>query len=121
MDAIFQFLSNLPWFVWLLAGFLCALLIGASIKDEDIEEFEDFLEKPESEIDTEWHTDIITCSVPWQQVIQLLPWEYSDYDFYSYDGYIDITLKNGNTCYLPIGFTTIVDETANKITLTKKE
>lgn len=53
MDAIFQFLSNLPWFVWLLAGFLCALLIGASIKDEDIEEFEDFLEKPESEIDTE--------------------------------------------------------------------
>lgn len=119
MDAIFQFFDNLTWIGWTLIILAILILWVVISKDEETIGADGL--PVEEEDDTEWHTDIITCSVPGQQVIQFLPWEYSDYDFYSYDGYLDITLKNGNTCYLPIGFTTIIDETANKITLTTKE
>lgn len=79
-----------------------------TVQDETTENDPDFLE------DTGM-SDYITCSVPWQKVVYLRPQDYTDYTENSYGPVWEITLKNGNTLYLPMEYTTIIDDSFEQI------
>jgi len=103
-DTISQYIDKMPIWGWILTGIVVLILGIVSTPNETITSSED------EEDEEDDMTDIITCSVPWQEVIVFHPNQYSDYNVDHYDGYLDITMKNWNTCYLPIQYTTVIDK-----------
>ena len=77
------------------------------MQDETAEDDPDFLE-------TTGMTKYITCSIPWQKVIYLRPQDYADY-CEAYTGVWQIDLKNGKLLFLPMEYTTIIDDSFEQI------
>lgn len=103
-DTISQYIDKMPVWGWVLTGIVVLIIGIVSTSNETITSSED------EEDEEDDMTDIITCSVPWQEVIVFQPNQYSDYNVDHYDGYVDITMKNWNTCFLPIQYTTVIDK-----------
>jgi len=72
------------------------------------------LDNPDKDTDEE--DNIIICSVPWQKPIILRPDEFHSYEE-AYSGIWEVTLRNGNLIYLPMEYTTILDNSMELTTL----
>lgn len=104
-NTLFTWMNQHPIAATIIALVLLWIMLVAfsEYTDEQWEMIPDNLEEDNM-------TDIITCSVPWQEIIVFQPNQYSDYNVDYYDGYVDITMKNWNTCFLPIQYTTVIDK-----------
>ena len=113
-DTISQYIDNLPWWGWVL--FILALFIFGSMLFEE-EEVLDTNGVPvvEDDYPANWE-DTITCTVPGQQPIILRPTEFYDYEEY-YTGVYGVTLRNRNTIFLPMQYTTILDSSMDITTI----
>lgn len=61
-------------------------------------------------------SDTITCTVPWQKPIILRPNEFYEYDeMYTWVWWV--TLRNWNSIFLPMEYTTIVDDSMSLTTI----
>ena len=109
---MFESLSTLPVYAWVLLV-IVAFIIGIIAFSEEVE-IDPATGLPIEEQETD-NTDIITCSVPGQKQIVLNPKQYQSYSIDSYDWFIEIQLTNGNICYVPSMYTTIIDRSFQSI------
>ncbi len=111
LDTISTFLNSLVWSEWILI-LIAILVIWLAIFNEDDDVLLDEWKKQDP---TTNMSDIITCSIPWQKTLVFLPSQYKDYDIDWCNGFIQIELINGDTCYIPSTYTTVIDESFNSV------
>lgn len=108
INSVSDWFANLPWWGWVLI--VLSVLIFAAIVTPDPVEVE-----KDSNYPANWD-DTITCTVPWQKPIILRPDEFHSYEE-AYSGIWEVTLRNGNLIYLPMEYTTILDNSMELTTL----
>lgn len=83
--------------------------------DDDTDNDTDEEEDEDDAYPANWE-DTITCTVPWQKPIILRPNEFYEYDeMYTWVWWV--TLRNWNSIFLPMEYTTIVDDSMSLTTI----
>lgn len=109
---MFELLLMLSVYVWILLAIVAIIIaIIAFWKEVEIDPVTGL---PIEEPDTD-NTDIITCSVPGQKQVMFTPTQYKYYSIDSYDWFVEVQLLNGDICYVPSMYTTIIDQSFRSV------
>lgn len=114
LDTITTFFSNLVWSEWALIAVGVFIFWSVFMWDDDIDTEDAEEDGPDAYAAN--GEDTITCTVPWQKPIILTPNDFYDYDE-AYTGIWSVTLRNWNSIFLPMEYTTIVDDSMSLTTI----
>lgn len=109
---MFETLSTLPGWAWILLIVVALIIWVIAFSEDEITLDANGIPLLEPETDM---TDIITCSVPGQKQVVFNPTQYKYYSIDSYDWFVEVQLLNGDVCYIPSMYTTIIDQSFRSV------
>lgn len=114
LDTITTFFGSLVWSEWVLLVLVAMAVLASVLNLDDIDTEDADEDGPDAYAAN--GEDTITCTVPWQKPIILRPNEFYEYDeMYTWVWWV--TLRNWNSIFLPMEYTTIVDDSMSLTTI----